>query len=267
MELQGRVEELRRRGLGLAVVTYDSRETLRSFASARGITFPLLSDAGSRVIRAYGLLNTAVDPADRSHGIPYPGTWILDANGKVTSRFVEPAYQTRNTVSSIMVRLGETLDDRARQATKLATRHVEVLAYASDAAVAPGQRFSLVLDVTPLPKMHVYAAGQHGYRPIRLTLTPADDLRVYPMEHPPSETYHFVPLDERVPVYMKPFRLVQDVELIVTPARRALAADSKQTVTLQGVLEYQACDDAVCYLPQRLPLTWTVTLAPLVRQP
>ncbi len=46
MELQSRYADLQAQGLGLAVITYDSTETLRTFSEARGIKFPMLSDEG-----------------------------------------------------------------------------------------------------------------------------------------------------------------------------------------------------------------------------
>jgi hypothetical protein len=67
-----------------------------------------------------------------------------------------------------------------------------------------------------------------------------------------------------VKVYEKPFRLLQDVTLALTPAlrQRATAGD---TLRLTGSLEYQACDDKVCYRPQAVPVEWTMKLVPLGR--
>ena len=61
MELQSQVEALRRRGLGLAAISYDPPATLASFSRRHGITFPLLSDVGSEVITRYGILNTVAE--------------------------------------------------------------------------------------------------------------------------------------------------------------------------------------------------------------
>ena len=59
--------ELQTKGLGLAAISYDPVETLAAFSRQRGITFPLLSDAGSETIKRYGILNTVVDQALGSH--------------------------------------------------------------------------------------------------------------------------------------------------------------------------------------------------------
>ena len=80
--------------------------------------------------------------------------------------------------------------------------------------------------------------------------------------YPSSEDYHFKPLNEHVPVFQHPFRIVQDVAIDPTiPGQVALQGVS--TVTITGTLTYQACDDTVCFTPQSVPLAWTVTLRAL----
>ena len=130
MELQGRVEELRKNGIGLAAISYDSPAVLADFTKRHGITYPLLSDAGSATIRRFGILNTVVEealgpngkdpavradlqmyvtgnePAERHRGIPFPGTFMVDRQGRVTSRFFEDYYWERRTVSNVLTRLG-----------------------------------------------------------------------------------------------------------------------------------------------------------------
>jgi peroxiredoxin len=49
-----------------AQISYDSQEVLARFAKAYKITYPLLSDKGSVVIRKFGILNTNV-PTARSY--------------------------------------------------------------------------------------------------------------------------------------------------------------------------------------------------------
>jgi peroxiredoxin len=287
VELQGRVAELRAQGLGLAAISYDPPEVHQRFASERGITFPLLADVGSATIKRYGILNTVAemaagprknDPAvkalaqkyvsggavaGRHVGIPFPGTFIVDRRGRVTARFFEDYYVERTTVANLLVRTGGAAG-AAVAATKLSTAHLDVTTYPTDTAVAPGNRLSLVLEVTLKPGIHVYAPGAKGYRVISLALDPEPFVRVSPPRYPPSEIYHFRPFDERVPVFQKPFRLM--TELVVEGSAEAQAAlRGKDALTLTGTLAYQACDDKVCFNPVSLPMTWTVQLRALVR--
>jgi hypothetical protein len=248
--------------MGLAVVIYDPRPVLAEFAARRGISFPLLSDEGSATIRRYGILNTTVPETNPSYGYPFPGTFVLDRQGTVTARFFEQEYQARSTISSVLVRLGGPLDGTA---TRISAPQLEITSSASDSAVAAGTRFSLLLDITPGPKIHVYAPTVKGYKPISLSLAPQPGLVLREAHYPSSEQYFFEPLNERVPVYQRPFRVVQDV--MIDPSRAGQAALAGKTeMTITGVLNYQACDDRICYMPQSVPLTWTISLTPLDRE-
>jgi hypothetical protein len=72
-------------------------------------------------------------------------------------------------------------------------------------------------------------------------------------------------LNEHVPVYRRPFRIVQDV--LIDPSPQGLTAlKDVSALTIKGVLNYQACDEKVCFTPQSVPLTWTVTLRQLDRE-
>ena len=186
---------------------------------------------------------------------------MLDARGRVTSRFFEESYTERSTVESIKLRLGAK--GNAVRGTQISTDHLQLKTYPSDATVALGNRIALVLEITPRPGIHVYAPGALGYQVISLTLAAQPFVRSLPVVFPPSETYYFKPLNERVPVYQKPFRLL----LEVTPevSREATAAfRGKDTLTLGATLNYQACDDKLCYNPASLPLSWTLALKPNV---
>ena len=46
------------------------------------------------------------------------------------------------------------------------------------------------------------------YRMISFKIDPNAVVMMRPLQYPESEIYHFAPLDERVPVFQKPFRLV-----------------------------------------------------------
>jgi peroxiredoxin len=262
-ELQTRTADLAKSGIGLAAVSYDAVPILADFSKRRGITFPLLSDPGSATIKRYGILNTTVPETNQqSYGIPFPGTFMLNAQGVVTSRFFEQAYQERSTVGSIMARLGNNVDVRA---TTLSSPQLELTSFATDSTVAPGTQFSVVLDVRPAQGVHVYAPGVTGYKPIALSVEAQPGLVTRGAQYPQSEDYHFKPLNEHVQVYQRPFRIVQDV--LIDPSPQGLAAlKDVSSLTIKGVLNYQACDDKLCFTPQSVPLTWTVTLRQLDRE-
>jgi hypothetical protein len=54
--------------------------------------------------------------------------------------------------------------------------------------------------------------------------------------------------------------------LLATPdAQKLLGAMTAATLT--GALEYQACDDKLCFNPMRVPISFTIALKPLDRKP
>ena len=264
MELQGRLGVLKAKGFGLAAISYDPPAVLADFAQRRGITFPLLSDQDSRAIKAYGILNTTVAPTTSYggvgiYGVPFPGTYILNREGMVTARHFEDQYQERATVSSILLNLGGA---GGTSAVRHATDRLEVTTSVSDETISAGTVFSVVVDVKPLKKVHVYAPGVTGYKPIALKIEPVPGLKLRPVRYPPSETYHFRPLNERVPVYQKPFRLVQELNVELSREGQALLRDSDKLI-IKGSFDYQACDDKVCFPPTSIPVEWTVKVSKL----
>jgi hypothetical protein len=263
VELQGRADQLKRQGVGLTAISYDPVPVLADFSSRRGITFPLLSDPGSATIKRYGIFNTTVPEGNQpTYGVPFPGTFMVNAQHVVTARFFEPAYQERNTVGSILARLGNSIDVPA---TRLTSPNLEITSFVTDSSVAPGTHFSLVLDIRPAPGIHVYAPGVTGYKSIALVIDPERWVSIRAAQYPRSEDYHFKPLNEHVQVYQRPFRIVQDVALDASPEAQAALKDAA-SLTLKGTLSYQACDDRVCFNPQAVPLTWAVRVRQLDRE-
>ena len=263
MELQRRAADISKQGLGLIAISYDPPETLKKFADSRQITFPLISDRDSAIIRAYGLLNELEKPGGRGYGIPHPGTLIVDRRGRVVSRFFEDAYQERYTAATMLSTLGNA---NGAVTVTANTAHLSLSVAIADASAAPGERVALVATVAPAPGMHVYAPGKHDYQVVRLTIDSQPWLRVHDTIYPRPEIYHFKPLDERVEVYTRPFQLRRDVTLRATPEMQKLLG-AMTSVTITGALEYQACDDKVCFNPARVPISLTLNVKALDRRP
>ena len=279
VELQDRLADLSRSGVGAAAISYDPVEVLAGFAEERGITYPLLSDGDSAVITEYGILNTVAAEAlspDRDDpeymaeveqfvatdgafkeaiGTPFPGTFVIDRHGTVKARYFEDFYRERNTTAYVMLKLGIGLEPVA--AIESSTPELKFTAYASNTSVTAGSRFAIVVNVEPNTDMHVYAPGAEtmGYRVIRLNLQASTSIRSGPVEYPASEMYHFKPLDEMVPVYQEPFTLLQEVVVVATNEAQS-ALGKLDELTIAGSLDYQACDHEICYLPESVPLSF-----------
>ena len=95
MQLQKVAADLEAEGIALYAISYDPPDVLAGFAERHGITYPLLSDAGSGLIRELGLLNE--EAGERVEGIPHPGVVVLDADGTVAEKHFYESYRERDT--------------------------------------------------------------------------------------------------------------------------------------------------------------------------
>lgn len=263
MELQKNKAAFDKLGLGVAAISYDSVEALHNFAERRGIQFALLSDAGSKTIRALNILNDTV-PADSAfYGVPFPGMFILDAQGRIVAKYFEDDYRERFTAGDILARQFGIAPAAAK--TDVEGKQLRLTASATATSVAPGHRVTLALDIDLKPNMHVYAPGVEGYIAIDWTMKATDAAKAHDVTYPASEKLYLQAIDETVPVYRNHFRLTRDVT-IAQEAKIKPLVDASGNFSVEGTLRYQACDDRLCYVPQDLPLKWTFHLDDLDRQ-
>jgi DsbC/DsbD-like thiol-disulfide interchange protein len=132
------------------------------------------------------------------------------------------------------------------------TKHLTITTSTSTPSAALGERLSLYVDVAPKPKMHVYAPDQTDYYiPISLKMEPASSFKPQAIQYPAAEQFFFAPLKETQRVYSKPFRITLPI---------TLAQNAALPLTIKGTVKYQACDDAICYLPQTVEVNWKLAL-------
>ncbi len=263
MELQQSRDQLRKRGLGVAAVSYDSVAVLKNFSERHGIAYPLLSDADSKVIRANRLLNESVAKDSPQYGIPYPGTFILDRAGVIAQKYFEADFRQRYTASEILVRQYGGAAGGASQAIE--TKHLRLTSSASLSTVHWGQRLALVADIELKPGMHVYAPGVQGYIPIEFKLTSTPAFQEHGPAYPAARKLHLKAIGETVAVFQGRFRVAEDIT-IAPEAQVKPVLTSAGDLVVEGTLRYQACDAKICYPPQNVPLRWTLHYEALDRQ-
>lgn len=267
MELQFHLEEFRKRGLNAAAISYDSPAVLANFASRRNIGFPLLSDADSRVIRTFGILNETVQKDSSVYGVPNPGTYVLDAHGVVQAKYFENNYEERVTASDILARqfgVTPTAAPASRTApasVEVQGKHLSVTESSSARFTVGGQKIALILTIEMKPGIHVYAPGVEGYKPLVWEMLPGPanlPARLFtPVTWPPSKKLHLKAIGETVPVYEKKLRLVRE---FTVPSDELLRTATSRDghIALEGVFRYQACDTTTCYNPESLPVHFDV---------
>lgn len=262
--MEQNLEAVRKQGLGVVAISYDSAGALKDFADRKHITYPLLSDPESRIIRAYGILNETVKPVTPAYGIPYPGVYVVDVQGKIISKYFEDDYADRVSTADILARQFGVQADAARRVTE--TKHLQVTTASSNEIARPALRIVLSLDITLKPGMHVYAPGVQGYIPIdwRLDETgPAAKRHAF--QYPPSERLRLEAIGETVPVYRGHIRLEREITFGQEGTLKQFVSPAGELI-VKGTFRYQACDHEKCYVPQDVPLEWHFEYAGLDRQ-
>ena len=245
-------------GLGLAAISYDSPAVLKAFADRQHIGYTLLSDADSAVIRRYGIFNEEVEKGNPAYGIPHPGTYLLDTRGVVVAKYFEDDIKVRDTSESILFRRFGLL---AKPQENIEAKHLRLITSGGTEAMRPNQRVTLAVDVELPPRMHVYAPAVTGYIPISLKLEASPAWKADPVSFPPAKTMRLEAIRETVPVYEGTFRLLETITLAGAKELEPLL-DGQRHLTVEGELRYQACDDRECFVPETVPVRWTVRVLP-----
>lgn len=251
MELQERAEEFERERIALFAISYDAVPVLAAFAQRYRIAYALLSDEGSRVIRALGLLNTHLEEQaahygatvrEHYHGVPYPGTFTLDEHGVIAQKRFEQSYRVRpQAVVLLEDRAGEIPASAVRATAR--TPEIAVTAWIAQGTYRPYQRLELHLDLAVAPGLHVYGDPiPDGYTPLTVEIAPLESLDVGPPRWPDPRPFRVAGLDERFVIH----------EGTVRGTVPLFLARNVGSVELVIGVRYQACSADECYPPGRL---------------
>ena len=263
MELEHDLPRIKSQGFGLAAISYDSVAILKNFAGRRGITFPLLSDPDSKIIRSFGILNETAPKNTPFSGIPYPGTYLVDPQGKVLSKFFVDDFRERDTAGEILVKQFGMHSEEAHSTA--ATKYFDLSTSSSNDLVHQGQHITLSLDVDLKPRMHVYAPGVEGsYIPIDWKLTDSKAFKATPVRYPKPQVLRLDVIKETVPVFLGRLHLEQDLVIGKDEEVKPALTGSNELV-IGGTLRYQACDDKECYFPATQALKWVLHFEALDR--
>jgi hypothetical protein len=258
VQLQQAQARFKDRGIGLAAISYDSEAILKDFAERQHITFPLLADPQSEIIRKYGVLNAQAK--GMTQGMAHPGFIYIDSTGHIKEKFFEAEYQDRYTANNV---IGKLFPELTEQVTReVAAPHISLALQQSDRTAMPGSRITLSAQVNLGPDLHVYAPGVKGYIPIELKIESSPELKLDETKYPESKVLLLEAIKERVPVFEGDFRIKQDVT--ISAARDFVRSlGTGKSISIKGELKYQACDKKICYVPTSVPVSWEVMVLPL----
>lgn len=251
-------------GINAASITYDSREILSNFGGAYKIEYPLLSDIGSKVIRAFGILNTNV-PEDHQmmYGMPWPGEYLIAPDGTVRDKLFLRSYEHRPSASEVVLR---HFDNANANSVEIKAGVLSATVSLSTDHCFPGQELGLALDVSVDAGWHIYS------RPLPTNYQALDLILESPLigeqslELPASEPLLLQALGETLPVYGGKFKAHGKIGIKWSPPMPApfLLALGKTIepglYEIAGTLRFQACSEDVCEPPQAIKFALPLTI-------
>jgi hypothetical protein len=124
---------------------------------------------------------------------------------------------------------------------------------AARTSIRPGQPGSVELRFKVAEGFHVNSnkPSEEYLIPTALTLDAPTDIVIGKITYPPGKdvSFAFAP-DQKLNVYSGDFA----VSVLVRPLTKVLPGD----YAVHGQLKYQACDNAACYPPKKLPVDFQV---------
>ena len=243
--MQQNLSTLEKSGIAPFAISPDPPELLAAFARKYDITYPLLSDADSAVIREYGILNEDVASDHAHYGIPRPGTYLVDEKGRIFDKSFFVSHRERESINNMLQESFQVQAGEHGAEAVLETPELKARLYFSSPTIRREQRVIVTAQIELNEGMHVY--GQPlpaGYVPVSLEVEESEDLALVEIVYPPAQPLHFALLYETLPAYSG--------ELTLKVHCLGGSEDKEGDIAVRGTLHYQACDEKECYLPQTL---------------
>ncbi len=236
---------------------------LREFAEKQDIPYPLLSDLGSEVIDAYGIRNEQADGQAMLDGIPYPGVFVCDEQGTIRAKFFFDTYKKRASPEMLIdAALGriELADDAPQAQGGDDEVRVTAAVHGGKGSIRQGIIRQLVVRFECAPGIHIYGEPvPEGMIPTSVEVSGPPGLVTEAPVFPETHSLELPGIDAVLPVWDG----TVDVTIPFYPVGE-LASETRpldqESITLDVMVRYQACDDEACLLPKTETLSIEVPL-------
>ena len=249
MELQEHLGAFAEAGVRVIAVSPEPAEVVARFTERYGVTFPILSDPESAVIDQYGIRNTEVPEDHRLYGMPFPGAYLIDAEGRIVQKHFNTNYRVRESAEMVIRGdFGEWYDVEGYPA---AEGGGAVSASLGSSELKPFRRVDLLVRIDLPEGQHAYGEPvPEGLVATSVTVTGPEELRTDEPVLPATRPLFVEGVGEELQVFEG------DIHIRVPLSyRSAEAPDGGDSVPIAIEVRYQACDELVCFLPVEERLT------------
>lgn len=190
---------------------------------------------------------------ERHKGVPYASTFVLDAEGVVTSKEIEPSFRTRSSGRAILAEVGGVTSADRPYIARARGIGMAVSAWVDEAGYRPVQRNLLHLGFAFEPGFHAYVQPvPKGFTSLQVRLLDSPLVKELPWEGPEGEPFAIDGLDEEFFVVTD---LQVDVPFIASGARHTVEGKNREVPLEDGLavitveIRYQVCSATECFPP------------------
>lgn len=106
-EINDRLGEFTELGLAVVSVSVDEVELITAFADEGSIDYTMLADPDGDINLSLGIRDEQYPVGSAAFGVPRPALYIIDTNGIVRARYMEPTYRTRPDLDQVLAEARE----------------------------------------------------------------------------------------------------------------------------------------------------------------
>jgi peroxiredoxin len=268
VELQEALPKFQAAGIKLYAVSYDEADALAEFARHHGITYPLLADKGSKLIRQLGIQNHFVTKDQVPYyGIPFPGTYLIDEDGVVTAKFFQRNLARRESAETVIdSALGRVLLGQEEPFAEAGDDDIRVTAtyHGGGGRLKAGVVRQIVVRFELAAGLHLYDEPvPDGMVATKIRIEGPPGLHADEPTKPPTKPLELPGLDVELHVWSGRVDFV--VPVWADDRIAGIVSEIAHDAIPIGVrVDYQACDDRTCRIPRSETLEVIVPVAPYV---
>jgi peroxiredoxin len=89
-------------GLNVVSVSVDEVAEIANFAAEQNIGYTMLADPAGDINEALGIRDPQYPVGSAAFGVPRPTLYVIDTDGTIRARYMEPTYRTRPDLEQVL---------------------------------------------------------------------------------------------------------------------------------------------------------------------
>jgi len=102
VDVNTRLPEFEALGLNVVTISVDEVPLIKQFADAQNIGYTMLADPNGDINEELGIRDPQYPVGSAAFGVPRPTIYIVDRNGTIRARFMEPTFRTRPDLNIVL---------------------------------------------------------------------------------------------------------------------------------------------------------------------